>query len=162
MSTISGVLTSAQYEALDAIDADSSNTSYEDSQVLDKDAFLKLMLVQLQYQDPLDPMDNTEYIAQMAQFSSVEQLSNIASSMETNNDLLTDLSTQITDLATIIETMNSNMTTAYSNTDTQDALLLQNQAILEELMKLNDAFEAYIADDSSDVSDEDILSVVSA
>ena len=45
--------------------------------VLDKDAFLKMLLTQLQNQDPLNPMDNTEFAAQMAQFSTLEQLSNM-------------------------------------------------------------------------------------
>lgn len=44
---------------------------------LGKDDFLKLMIAQMQYQDPLSPMDNTQMIAQMAQFTSVEQLANI-------------------------------------------------------------------------------------
>ncbi|MNI50059.1 Basal-body rod modification protein FlgD [compost metagenome] len=48
---------------------------------LGKDAFLKLMLTQLQNQDPLSPMDNTAMVAQMAQFSSVEQLYNISSQL---------------------------------------------------------------------------------
>lgn len=44
---------------------------------LDKDAFLKLLVTQLQYQDPLNPMDDKEFIAQMAQFTSLEQMQNM-------------------------------------------------------------------------------------
>lgn len=43
---------------------------------LGKDAFLQLLVTQLQNQDPLNPQKNEEFVAQLAQFSSVEQLSN--------------------------------------------------------------------------------------
>ena len=42
-----------------------------------KDEFLKLLTVQLSKQDPLSPMKNTEFIAQMAQFTSLEQIKNL-------------------------------------------------------------------------------------
>ena len=46
--------------------------------MLGKDAFLNLLVTQLRNQNPLEPLSNTEYIAQMAQFTSVEQLMNVA------------------------------------------------------------------------------------
>lgn len=47
------------------------------SKSMDKEAFLTLLITQLQHQDPLNPADSTEFTAQLAQFSSLEQLSNI-------------------------------------------------------------------------------------
>ena len=49
---------------------------------LDRDAFLKILITQLQYQDPTQPMQDKEFIAQMAQFSSLEQMNKVASSNE--------------------------------------------------------------------------------
>lgn len=49
---------------------------------MDKDAFLQLLVAEMQNQDPLEPTSNTEYITQYAQFSEVESLSNMASTMD--------------------------------------------------------------------------------
>jgi flagellar basal-body rod modification protein FlgD len=50
---------------------------------LDKDAFLRLLTTQLQHQDPLNPTDSTEFTSQLAQFSSLEQLSNVNETLNT-------------------------------------------------------------------------------
>lgn len=49
---------------------------------MDKESFLQLLVAQMQYQDPLEPTSNTEYISQYAQFSQVESMQNMASSMD--------------------------------------------------------------------------------
>ncbi len=73
--------------SLDVLQQSGTLTSYTDKaeakKDLDKDAFLKILVAQLTYQDPLNPMDDKEFIAQLAQFTSLEQLTNIAGSMET-------------------------------------------------------------------------------
>lgn len=48
---------------------------------MDKDAFLQLLVAQMKYQDPLEPTSNTEYVAQLATFSQVEELQNMQNSM---------------------------------------------------------------------------------
>lgn len=60
--------------------SDSSKTS-KTSGSLDKEAFLQLLVAQMQYQDPLEPMDNTEYVSQLATFSELEAMNNLNDSM---------------------------------------------------------------------------------
>lgn len=59
-----------------------TSTTTSSSSVLGQDAFLKLLITQLQNQDPLSPMDNTDFIAQMAQFSALEQMSQVREEIE--------------------------------------------------------------------------------
>lgn len=58
------------------------NTSSTSNDSMDKEAFLQLLVAQMQYQDPLEPTSNTEYISQYAQFSQVEQMQNMAASTD--------------------------------------------------------------------------------
>ncbi|MCP4583188.1 MAG: flagellar hook assembly protein FlgD [candidate division Zixibacteria bacterium] len=54
---------------------------------LGKDDFLNLLVTQLRYQNPLEPMQDTEFIAQLAQFSQLEQLENMSGSLDTNSEV---------------------------------------------------------------------------
>jgi flagellar basal-body rod modification protein FlgD len=56
-------------------------TAAEKNDDLGKDAFLRLLVTQLQHQDPLDPQDNQEFLAQLAQFTSLESLQQIKEDM---------------------------------------------------------------------------------
>lgn len=50
--------------------------------LLDKNAFLQLMMTQMKNQDPLNPQDPSQYLGQLAQLTSVEQMTNIAASAQ--------------------------------------------------------------------------------
>lgn len=59
-----------------------SEESTTSSNELGKDAFMELMLAQLKNQNPLEPQDNGDFIAQLAQFSSLEEMQNLSSSVD--------------------------------------------------------------------------------
>jgi flagellar basal-body rod modification protein FlgD len=78
----------------------SNTASANKSGGLGKEDFLKLMLAQLKAQDPLNPQDGAEYVAQLAQFTSVERLMNIEEGL--GNVAMAALSTNATMAAGLI------------------------------------------------------------
>ncbi|MCL2719143.1 MAG: hypothetical protein FWE14_10240 [Lachnospiraceae bacterium] len=60
----------------------SGNKNATGGNTMDKDAFLKLLVTQLKYQDPLEPQTNTEFVAQYANFSTLEQMQNMSNTIE--------------------------------------------------------------------------------
>ncbi|MBT4483187.1 MAG: hypothetical protein HOC71_05865 [Candidatus Latescibacteria bacterium] len=79
-----GVIWGTGEEQISTLDTDKDVSS------LGKDEFMKLLLAQLKHQDPLNPADNTEFVAQLAQFSSLEQMTQMNTNLEKtlNNNLL--------------------------------------------------------------------------
>ena len=83
-------------DAISAIAAPTDPTAVEytdGSQDLGQDTFLKLLVAQLKYQDPMSPSDSSEFLAQTAQFTQVEKLEEIADAMSalTKNDQLSTI-----------------------------------------------------------------------
>ena len=72
---------------------------------LGKDEFLKLFIAQIQYQDPLNPLDSAEFTAQLAQFSSVEQLYGMNSKLGKIEETLNNQSEQLDNLGYIGKTV---------------------------------------------------------
>ena len=74
------------------VEVDSFNKSLKarkaGSKGLDRDDFLKILITQLQHQDPTAPVDDKDFIAQMAQFSSLEQITNMSAGFQKLSGLL--------------------------------------------------------------------------
>ena len=93
MSSITAALNQTNNEFNQALSKQKGST-------LDKDSFMLLLVTQFKYQDPLNPMDDKEFISQMAQFSSLEQMMNLNTSMEglvtaTNNQQMVNATSYI-------------------------------------------------------------------
>lgn len=89
---------------------------------LDKDAFFKLLMAQFSNQDPLNPMEDKEFIAQMAQFSTLEQVQSLNKNF-TNSQK---------EIKASIDNLNNNYIDASIET-------------LKEIINLRKALEAYLA-----------------
>ncbi len=83
---------SAQELAATRVEVDAFNKSIKagkaGSNALDRDDFLKILITQLQHQDPTSPVEDKDFIAQMAQFSSLEQITNMSEGFRKLSGLL--------------------------------------------------------------------------
>jgi len=87
--------TISQIQSTQSVAAEAANKSKSSgSSELGKDEFLKLLTEQMKHQDPTQPMDNTAFVAQLAQFSTLEQMDN------SNQTLTKMLAGQVTALQT--------------------------------------------------------------
>ncbi|MCP4633265.1 MAG: flagellar hook capping protein [candidate division Zixibacteria bacterium] len=84
MTSVNTVYDAASYEA-----ANGGQLSglFDTEQVMGKNDFLTLLVSQLQNQDPFEPMKDTEFVAQLAQFSSLEQLQNLNTNVMSSTEL---------------------------------------------------------------------------
>ncbi len=136
-SALSGVAAaSSSYHASGKTDSKSSND-------LDKDAFLQLLVTQMKYQDPMNPGDSTEYMSQLAQYSSLEATMNIGDAIDKSNGL------NLVGQYVIMNTKDS------SGNDTMVSGLVQYATVKngEVMVSINDSY--YPASDLDSVVDYD-------
>ncbi|WP_353095307.1 flagellar hook capping FlgD N-terminal domain-containing protein [Tissierella praeacuta] len=108
------------------------NTAKSSNNDLDKDAFLRLLTTQLANQDPLNPIEDREFIAQLAQFSSLEQMQNL-------NKTFVDKSEETKEM---LKLMNQNQIDA-------------NVEILKEIINIKKAMEVYKGEESVEEKPEE-------
>lgn len=123
----------------------SLNKANESNNAMDKDAFLQLLVAQMKYQDPLQPTSNTEYISQYAQFSQVEQMNNMASSMDLQR------ASQLVGKEVYVKTTGSNGETQYVQGKVDYVVYENNKAYLA----INESL--YSIDDLDTVHDPEYL-----
>ena len=87
------------------------------------DEFLQIFLTQLNYQDPLEPVDNREFLAQLAQFSSVE----LANRTNDNTEALLDVSNLSQSIGLLGRTVNVQLETGSSSGEVVAMSLVQGQ-----------------------------------
>ncbi len=68
--------------AVSSAGSTAANTTAPSSSIMGRDSFLLLLVTQLQNQDPMNPMDDKDFAAQLAQFSSLEQMMNMSESLD--------------------------------------------------------------------------------
>ena len=109
--------TIAQIQSAGATAKQEAANTTTGSTTLGKNEFLKLLTAQLQQQDPTQPMDSTAFVAQLAQFSSLEQMNNI-------NDTLTKM---LTSQDTALQTTAAGMVGKTAVFDTDQVSLTQGK-----------------------------------
>lgn len=122
------------------------NTSKASKDGMDKEAFLQLLVAQMKYQDPLEPTSNTEYISQYAQFSQVEQMQNMSTSMDLQR------ASGLVGQEVYIKTTTSNGETKYVQGKVDYVVYENGKAYLS----INE--ELYSLDDLDTVADKSYLS----
>ncbi|MCQ2979464.1 MAG: hypothetical protein MJ245_06690 [Clostridia bacterium] len=95
MSSVSNVSSDQINEFIKQYDTTTVQVQAEETRTSDKDMFLNLLVTQMQYQDPLDPQDNSEFLSQMAQFTTLEIMENLgfANEMSEANSMIGKLVT---------------------------------------------------------------------
>ena len=104
------------YTTSSASNTNTSSNSGTDE--LGKDQFIKLFIAQIQYQDPLNPLDSAEFTAQLAQFSSVEQLYGMNSKLGNIEETMNNQSEQRDNLGYIGKTVKADDNTMNVNNGT--------------------------------------------
>ncbi|SKC74408.1 flagellar hook-length control protein FliK [Maledivibacter halophilus] len=121
---------------------DEEDSKETDPNKMDKDMFLKLLITQMSNQDPLNPIQDREFIAQMAQFSSLEQMQQMNKNMELNS--------------LILDQINESLGEQYKNVN--NSLYYMNESITNGFESLNKAIEG-LEDEQNEASENNLKAI---
>jgi len=134
-------------------------SSTGDNSSLGKDAFLNILITQLQNQDPTQPMDDKEFISQMAQFSSLEQMQNMTTAMQ--NLLTSQNETQLMSYTSFIgkEVKWKEVTSEFD--DNGNYKVNEGTGVINEL-KFKDGEPVFVLDDGKEITPGNISSLLNS
>lgn len=142
-TTITGTLTDANKTVLDKLEKDVHSNNLKKKQTMGQEQFLHLITEQLKNQDPMAPMQDQQFIAQMAQLQALESQNSLLeftkASYLMNVDMSSNLKTMNDNIKKLVEKMTSDAGTGTSSgTNTTES-----QNVVNELIKINKALESY-------------------
>lgn len=146
---LEGELSPEVLELLNDIEnQDEKYVPYEEG--LGQDAYFKLLMTQIQHQDPTSPMDNEQMIAQMAQFSIVEQSAKTAEGMDKLIEVMTEsketdaaISRSLSAIVDQLEALNSSFGNMSDQQKEQLEAIEREAGLIQELVNTNKAQAAY-------------------
>ena len=143
-STISGVITDKNKEVLDKLAKDPVSNALKSKQEMGKEQFLHLITEQLKNQDPLAPMQDQQFISQMAQLQSLDSNNTLVDLAKANFSMTTDIVTNLKTMNESIKTLVAKMSGPTTGTGTTTPVVSNDaQTIVNELVKMNKAMEEY-------------------
>ncbi|GIN57825.1 flagellar hook assembly protein FlgD [Lederbergia ruris] len=119
---------------------------------LGKDDFLKLLMAQLQNQDPMNPMEDNEFISQMATFSSLEQMTNMNNSIEKLVQL--EIQSSLIDYSHFV----GKEVTWHNVTDEDEAIVTEGKGIVASVQFVGDSVK-FILEDGTELFPANISQV---
>lgn len=135
VDSVSGVLNQSSIDYLNSIKTETEKA--KNNQTLGKDDFLKILITQLTHQDPMEPLNDKESIAQMAQFSSLEQMQNLNATLTSNAQTTEDIKTLIAAMNESLSKLPTSITESSTKGESLQNEILQELKGIKELLAGN-------------------------
>lgn len=133
------------------------STAQSSSSIMGKDDFLKLLVAQLQNQDPTSPMDTSQFVSQMADFTSLEQTQNMANAI----DQLVQTQSE-NSLASESDMIGKTITWTQTTTDDSGQSTTSDGTGVVSSVKMKDGEVNYVTADGQVVDPADVTEVRSS